>query len=99
MQTTSFVLRNSHIADYKGAYCRLIEPTTQQGKEEMFLSGENRYTAQQSNFSKIPGSPVAYWVSKNIEEDFQIGILLSKVASPKQGMATADNASIRKKMV
>ena len=97
VQTTSFVLRNSHIADYKGAYCRLIEPTTQQGKEEMFLSGENRYTAPQSNFSKIPGSPVAYWVSKNIEEDFQIGILLSKVASPKQGMATADNARFVRK--
>ena len=63
VQTTSFVLRNSHIADYKGTYCRLIEPTTQQGKEDMFLAGENRYIAQQSNFSKIPGSPVAYWVS------------------------------------
>lgn len=97
VQTTSFVLRNSHIADYKGTYCRLIEPTTQQGKEDMFLAGENRYIAQQSNFSKIPGSPVAYWVSKNIEEDFQIGILLSKVASPKQGMATADNARFVRK--
>ena len=61
VQTTSFVLRNSHISDYKGTYCRLIEPTTQQGKEDMFLAGENRYTAQQSNFDKIPGSPVAYW--------------------------------------
>ena len=63
VQTTSFVLRRSHLADYKGTYCRLIEPTTQQGKEDLFLSGENRYIAQQSNFSKIPGSPVAYWVS------------------------------------
>ena len=70
VQTTSFVLRNSHIPDYKGTYCRLIEPTTQQGKEEMFLSGENRYTAQQSNFSKIPGSPVAYWVSDRIFDSF-----------------------------
>lgn len=63
VQTTSFVIRKSHIVDYKGEYCRLIEPTTQQGKEDMFLSGENRYEADQSNFSKIPGSPVAYWVS------------------------------------
>jgi hypothetical protein len=64
VQTTSFVLRKSHVTSYKGTYCRLIEPTTQQGKEEMFLVGENRYTAQQDNFSKIPGSPVAYWVSE-----------------------------------
>ena len=55
------------------------------------------YEAQQSNFSKIPGSPVAYWVSKSIEEDFQKGVLLSKVASPKQGMATADNAQFVRK--
>ena len=63
VQTTSFVIRKSHITDYKGEYCRLIEPTTQQGKEEMFLAGENRYATDQFNFSKIPGSPVAYWLS------------------------------------
>lgn len=66
VQTTSFVIRKSHIADYKGEYCRLIEPTSQQGKEDMFLAGENRYAADQSNFSKIPGSPVAYWASNAI---------------------------------
>ena len=70
VQTTSFVIRKSHIADYKGEYCRLIEPTSQQGKEDMFLSGENRYAADQSNFSKIPGSPVAYWVSKKVIASF-----------------------------
>ena len=90
VQTTSFVLRNSHIADYKGTYCRLIEPTTQQGKEEMFLSGENRYTAQQSNFSKIPGSPVAYWASKAVLDAFNNKILYD-VARPRQGLATTNN--------
>ncbi|MCD7817823.1 MAG: BREX-1 system adenine-specific DNA-methyltransferase PglX, partial [Lachnospiraceae bacterium] len=70
VQTTSFVLCNRHIANHKGTYCRLIEPTTQQGKEDMFLSGANRYTAQQSNFTKIPGSPVAYWLSASIYKAF-----------------------------
>ena len=92
VQTTSFVLRNSHIADYKGTYCRLIEPTTQQGKEEMFLSGENRYTAQQSNFSKIPGSPVAYWVSGSMLHCFDEGVALSTLATPRTGIMTGDNA-------
>ena len=91
VQTTSFVLRNGHIADYKGTYCRLIEPTTQQGKEEMFLAGKNRYTAQQSNFSKIPGSPVAYWVSEALLQVFERGILLGTIADSKQGLATGDN--------
>ena len=91
VQTTSFVLRNSHIADYKGTYCRLIEPTTQQGKEDLFLSGESRYVAQQSNFSKIPGSPVAYWVSEALLQVFERGILLGTIADSKQGLATGDN--------
>ena len=90
VQTTSFVLRNSHIADYKGTYCRLIEPTTQQGKEEMFLSGENRYTAQQSNFSKIPGSPVAYWVSKKIANLFTYP-LSDTVIALREGIHTGKN--------
>ena len=91
VQTTSFVLRTSHIADYKGAYCRLIEPTTQQGKEEMFLSGENRYTAQQSNFSKIPGSPVAYWVSNALLNCFLNREPLDVKYKMREGIHTADN--------
>lgn len=90
VQTTSFVIRKSHIVDYKGKYCRLIEPTSQQGKEDMFLAGENRYSADQSNFSKIPGSPVAYWVGENLLNDFVIGTELEKVALPRQGIKTAD---------
>ena len=90
VQTTSFVLRNSHLADYKGTYCRLIEPTTQQGKEEMFLADENRYTAQQSNFSKIPGSPVAYWVSKKIANLFTYP-LSDTVIALREGIHTGKN--------
>lgn len=89
VQTTSFVVRKSHIADYKGEYCRLIEPTTQQGKEDMFLAGENRYSSDQTNFSKIPGSPVAYWASTKMLEAFQTG---NKFAGEtKKGVLTGDN--------
>ena len=90
VQTTSFVVRKSHITDYKGEYCRLIEPTSQQGKEDMFLAGENRYAANQSNFSKIPGSPVAYWVSKRFSKVFEEKHI-SDVAKVVTGMTTADN--------
>ena len=64
VQTAAFVMEKAHIPGYKGSYARLIEPTTQDGKEEMYLSETNRYTAQQDNFKKIPGSPIAYWVSE-----------------------------------
>ena len=91
VQTTSFVIRKSRIADYKGEYCRLIEPTSQQGKEDMFLSGENRYAAVQSNFSKIPGSPVAYWVSENVTQIFSNNKTIDEIAYPRQGLATGNN--------
>lgn len=92
VQTTSFVIRKSHIADYKGEYCRLIEPISQQGKEDMFLAGENRYAADQSNFSKIPGSPVAYWVSEQALLPYLTSVkLLGDMAAPCAGLATGDN--------
>ena len=90
VQTTSFIIRKSHIADYKGEYCRLIEPTSQQGKEDMFLAGENRYAADQSNFSKIPGSPVAYWLNSKILNSYKSS-LVGDVAYIKKGMFTGAN--------
>ena len=90
VQTTAFVLRNSHNATYKGTYCRLIAPTTQQGKEDMFRSSKNRYTAQQDNFSKIPGTPVAYWISDRLLKLLS-GEHISEQAKACIGMRTGDN--------
>lgn len=70
VQTTSFVLRSSHTKGYKGTYCRLIDGDSEKAKADMFVSGENRYVTEQDNFSKIPGSPVAYWVSDNFLRAF-----------------------------
>ena len=90
VQTTAFVRCVNHIDDYKGTYCRLIEPTSQQGKEEMFLAGENRYTANQDDFGKIPGGAIAYWTSDAMLKAFSNQILYD-VARPRQGMATTNN--------
>ena len=90
VQTTSFVMRSSHTKGYKGTYCRLIDGDSEKAKAEMFVSGENRYVAEQDNFSKIPGSPVAYWVSNATLKCFD-SEPLSKVFITREGMATADN--------
>ena len=90
VQTTSFVRCRTHIDGYKGTYCRLIEPTSQQGKEDMFLSSENRYFANQDNFAKIPGSPVAYWVSAKVYQAFT-NKLVRDYAFVGIGMRTGDN--------
>lgn len=89
VQTTSFVLTNKHIDGYKGTYCRLVEPTTQAGKEEMFLAKENRYVACSDNFAKIPGAPVAYWVSENAYNMF--GEQNRYSGETKKGVLTGNN--------
>ena len=61
VQTTTFTVRKSDIKDYNGKYCRLIDATSQEEKEKMFLNGKNCYVTDQNDFSKIPGSPMAYW--------------------------------------
>ena len=91
VQTTAFVRCANHVAGYKGTYCRLIEPTSQQGKEEMFLAGENRYIANQADFGEVPGSPAAYWGSKSAFDCYKMGKLLGKCADVKVGLQTGDN--------
>ena len=91
VQTTSFVMLNRDIENYKGVYCRLIDPTTQKDKEDLFLSGDGRFESSQSNFSKIPGSPVAYWASEQILNDFTDGKFIGDDANVKIGMGTGKN--------
>lgn len=90
VQTTSFVRVRAHIDNYKGVYCRLIEPTTQQGKEDMFLAGEKRYTANQDDFGKIPRSRFGYWVSETMLKQFQRPAL-SSYADTRRGLQTGDS--------
>lgn len=90
VQTTVFVQSKAAIPEYKGTFCRLIEPTSQIGKEQMFLAGENRYFVRQESFSKIPGSPIAYWVSSRVislYNENNVGCF----ASARQGLITGDN--------
>ena len=91
VQTTAFVNFNSRAINYKGNYARLVDVVGENEKKNAFLSGDNRYTAVQDNFSKIPGSPVAYWVSENGLYNYDNGKCLMEFAKPKAGLATGNN--------
>lgn len=93
----SFVLQNKK-ADRSGLYFRLSDfkggMEVQRQKVLEAIDNPNCgyfYEAQQSNFSKIPGSPVAYWVSDNLIRCYQNGIPLGQVAAPRKGNSTSDN--------
>ena len=91
VQTVCFVLSKQYVRDFKGTYCRLVQPNTQEGKEKMFLSKENRYIVSQDAFNIIPGNPIAYWASNTVLRAYKEGRPLATIAEPKQGLKTGNN--------
>ena len=45
----------------------------------------------QTNFSKIPGSPIAYWVSEKEKELYENGNYFNKKCYPRKGIDTGEN--------
>ena len=93
----AFVFGNT-FSNNKGLYIRLedFKGGMEVQKQKVLEAIENKncgyfYEAEQSDFSRIPGSPIAYWASKNFFEMFRKGTLLGNLADSKQGLATADN--------
>lgn len=90
VQTTAFVLSKRKTLGFNGTYVRLVDFGSQRDKEIEFLSGEHRYSATAENFTKIPGNPVAYWVSQAMLRTFD-GKHLSDYAQCCTGMQTGNN--------
>ena len=72
-------------------YIRLTDYKSSDEKERGFFDPKNRYEAKQKDFEKIPGSPIAYWVSDRVKEIFEKSEKLGEIAEPKGGMSTSDN--------
>lgn len=87
----AWVNRKSH-TDHAMTGIRLVDYcySRRDEKETEFFNKKNYYYPKQSNFSKIPGSPVAYWVSDNLVSAFASGIRFKEVGDTRQGMATSD---------
>ncbi|MBR3023725.1 MAG: BREX-1 system adenine-specific DNA-methyltransferase PglX, partial [Oscillospiraceae bacterium] len=87
---TSFL--NSFIHGYKGTYNHIKLSDIENDKPKTFPVMSNRFAQVCSeNFFKIPGNPVAYWVTESFLTTFETGELLGNIASPKTGMTTGDN--------
>ncbi|EKQ20335.1 putative type II restriction enzyme methylase subunit [Lacticaseibacillus casei UW4] len=92
----TFVLKNTK-NDETGTYLRLSDFTggmeVQRQKVTAAIvdpSVNYLYRTNQTNFNKIPGEKIAYWATTTIYSAYQHGTL-QKVATPRLGMATADN--------
>ena len=91
VQTTAFIMRDLKNDLYKGKFIRLVDFNSQYEKETEYFNEKNIYLVNTNNFKKIPGAPVAYWASKRIFEIFDTTPNIKYYASPRQGLATADN--------
>ena len=86
VQTTAFVFDNANIKNYQSNFKRLVDYNSQDAKEEEYLKDDNLYTSSAENFSKIPGSPIAYWISKALYNCFTKNVSLSKIATTFRGL-------------
>ena len=92
----TFILHNTD-EKYKGNYIKLSDfkgAENQAPKTIEAIQNHNcgfYYETSTESFSKIPGSPIAYWVSKDLANIFAKEKPLVSIATPKQGLATTDN--------
>ena len=91
----TFVLQNSY-TDKKGEYIKLSDfkgAKNQPIKTLEAVKNPNcnwRFQAKQKDFEKIPGSPIAYWVSDKIREMFE-NKLIGNLFPVKKGADTGNN--------
>lgn len=88
VQATTFVNKNNLIENYKSTFHRLTEFNSESRKEEEFHNDENKHNIKQADFDKIPGGPIAYWVTEEIVHAFTNNKLLHDVSVLKSGRST-----------
>ena len=75
----------------EGTYIRLVDYNNAELKEQEFSNKDNYFQAKQKDFEKIPGSPIAYWVSKKMLKTFTEGIILKDLGILREGVKTGNN--------
>lgn len=91
VQTTAWVIGKQHVTHYQPVFFRLIDGNEEE-KQQALLSHSNKfYNTQQDGFKKIPGSPIAYWVSKEEFRCFEDYPRLSEFATSSNGIQTGNN--------
>jgi hypothetical protein len=93
----TFTLAKAHFPDSIGTYIRLSDfrGADQQGPRTLEAI-QNRscgwfYTAKPDNFKKVPGSPIAYWISDKSRSAFSDFGKVSDHSETRIGLITGEN--------
>lgn len=96
----TFTFRNNHIKSKKGNFVRLVDfrggMEVQRQKTLEAISNHNcgfYYEHSAEIFSKIPGEPVAYWISKKMLDIYESSITLGSKYKTITGSSTGENAT------
>ncbi|WP_420588071.1 BREX-1 system adenine-specific DNA-methyltransferase PglX [Marivita sp.] len=91
--TCAFVGEKSPKAEFNGRFCcvRYYETDDNGVPLEFPPKNERLSMVSSKDFKKIPGSPIAYWVSEAAAECFALGTNIHSVAQPRHGMSTGNN--------
>lgn len=92
VQNTAYVITKI-ASNYSGVYFRLVDGRDCAEKEQLFFEREKGVYYQdvpQCNFSKIPSSPIGYWISQKMISLLS-GDTIGDYYDAKQGIATCDN--------
>ncbi|WMX74885.1 BREX-1 system adenine-specific DNA-methyltransferase PglX [Lactiplantibacillus plantarum] len=90
--TAVTILRNTLLPDFSGTYHQIKTTDVTKGIPAVVPITGNRFNrTNQANFKKIPGSPIAYWVSNQLLHDFLVGIPLKNISPAQRGLTTGNN--------
>lgn len=91
--TAAFALFNQVVPDYSSHFqCIRHFEIGEDGVPLRYpVNNERNASLRQSELQKIPGSPIAYWVSEGVRSVFTASRSMSEVSQPRQGLATGDN--------
>lgn len=93
----TFTLSKSHISSFTGSYIRLSDFRGSENQAPKTLEAINNhdcgwfYTAKPDDFKKIPGSPIAYWVSSLVANVFVGSSKATAIANSRAGMTSGNN--------
>lgn len=90
--TAVTVFRNDYVTGYKGTYNQIKLQDIENDKPRVFPVLENRFAQTSTDsFSKIPGSPVAYWVSEAMLSIFAECDRMGAFAEGRKGLVTGND--------
>ncbi len=97
VSTTAYVLENVIAPTALGTYIRLVEGKSENDKKQCYLkvienqSSNFSHTVSSVDFGKIPGSPLAYWLSEHEFRVIKEEPPLSSISDARVGLQTSDN--------